>query len=60
MDSVKLEFDVLMPGLAVALAIGLLVGAEREWSQRLEKPSGSWRVFARLDYWACLVRSLRC
>ena len=37
MDSVKLEFDVLMPGLAVALAIGLLVGAEREWSQRLEK-----------------------
>lgn len=34
---VNLEFDAYLPGVAIALAIGLLIGAEREWSQRLEK-----------------------
>ena len=30
-------FDSYVPGLAIALAVGLLIGAEREWSQRYEK-----------------------
>ena len=29
--------DSYVPGLAIALAVGLLIGAEREWSQRFEK-----------------------
>jgi uncharacterized membrane protein (DUF4010 family) len=29
--------DAYLPGLAIALAIGLLIGAEREWSQRQEE-----------------------
>ena len=37
MDATNLEFDAYLPGLAIALAIGLLIGAEREWSQRQEK-----------------------
>lgn len=37
MDLSNLEFDAYLPGVAIALAIGLLIGAEREWSQRLEK-----------------------
>ncbi|MCD8504012.1 MAG: MgtC/SapB family protein [Burkholderiaceae bacterium] len=37
MDAINLEIDAYLPGLAVALAIGLLIGAEREWSQRFEK-----------------------
>jgi uncharacterized membrane protein (DUF4010 family) len=37
MDTATLEFDAHMSGLAVALAIGLLIGAEREWSQRHEQ-----------------------
>ena len=37
METTDLEFDAYLPGLAIALAIGLLIGAEREWSQRLEK-----------------------
>jgi len=40
------EFEALdsyLPGLAIALAVGLLIGAEREWSQRYEK---SERVMA--------------
>lgn len=36
MDTTSLAFDTYLPGLAVALAIGLLIGAEREWSQRFE------------------------
>jgi len=35
--------DSYVPGLAIALAVGLLIGAEREWSQRFEK---SERVMA--------------
>ncbi|UOD50581.1 MgtC/SapB family protein [Orrella daihaiensis] len=37
MNTVHFAFDVYLPGLAIALAIGLLIGAEREWSQRFEK-----------------------
>ena len=37
MDATDLQFDAYLPGLAIALAIGLLIGAEREWSQRFEK-----------------------
>lgn len=37
MNDFSLQFDAYLPGLAVALAIGLLIGAEREWSQRFEK-----------------------
>lgn len=32
-----LALNSQLPGIVVALAIGLLIGAEREWSQRLEK-----------------------
>lgn len=34
-ETIALEHYV--PGLAIALAVGLLIGAEREWSQRFEK-----------------------
>jgi uncharacterized membrane protein (DUF4010 family) len=36
MDSIS-TFSAHVPGVLVGLTIGLLIGAEREWSQRLEK-----------------------
>ena len=33
----RLAIDALLPGLALALAIGLLIGVERGWRQRAEK-----------------------
>jgi uncharacterized membrane protein (DUF4010 family) len=37
MNPQTVALDSYVPGIAIALAIGLLIGAEREWSQRYEK-----------------------
>lgn len=37
MNPAPIVLDSYVPGLAIALAVGLLIGAEREWSQRFEK-----------------------
>ena len=37
MNPQTVALDSYVPGIAIALAIGLLIGAEREWSQRNEK-----------------------
>jgi len=39
MNPQTVALDSYVPGIAIALAIGLLIGAEREWSQRMKKPS---------------------
>ena len=48
-------FETLLPGLGVALAIGLLVGVERGWHLRAERLATAWREsgLSRCSgYWA--------